>query len=278
MAVRRANDLTVLASRKNVFVPPTAAYGGTTSEDSIYVYHTFTSNGTLRFQAKGSFDVFLCGGGASGSGGVFAGGAGGGGGYTTTVRNVVSFNSSLSIVIGQGGAAVAKATVGIAGGASTMTMGSTTYSANGGTNGSLYYGSSGGSGSGGGGGGGSAVSPGGTGGSDGSDGGGGGYGGGLGQGTTTRYFGEVGQPLCSGGGGGGGTNYGGAGLGAGSGGAGGGGAGGYRAVGSSGTDGLGGGGGGGSGADSFSIPPNSWGSGKGGNGIVVVRYFKAPGW
>ena len=193
-------------------------------------------------------DLFLVGGGAGGAGS----GAGGGGGYTQTIRKVpITLNNGYAITIGAGGNADEN-------GGNSSAFG---YSVSGGKTG-YYDGGAGGSG------GGSGfrkqeLAPAGTGGSDGSNGGAGQYNGGVGQGRTTREFGEAGEKLYAGGGGGGGNNYGPASVcySGGAGGAGGGGAGGRMgSEGSAGEANTGGGGGG-----------TSGGHFAGGSGIVIIR-------
>ena len=192
-------------------------------------------------------DLFLVGGGGSGRY------SGGGGGYTQTIRKVpITLNNGYVITIGSGGNADEN-------GGSSSAFG---YSVSGGKTG-YYDGGAGGSG------GGSGfrkqeLAPAETGGSDGSNGGAGQYNGGVGQGRTTREFGEATGKLYAGGaGGGGGNNYGPASVcySGGPGGAGGGGAGGRMGdEGSAGEANTGGGGGGTSG-NHFA----------GGSGIVIIR-------
>ena len=210
----------------------------------------FLTSGTLVINdilnISNGIDVFLVGGGAGGAGS----GAGGGGGYTKTIKKVsVTLNNGYAITIGAGGNADEN-------GGSSSAFG---YSVSGGKTG-YYDGGAGGSG------GGSGfrkqeLASAGAGGSDGSNGGAGQYNGGVGQGTTTREFGEAGEKLYAGGGGGGGNNYGPASVcySGGPGGAGGGGAGG-RTEGSAGETNTGGGGGGTSGVLY-----------AGGSGIVIIR-------
>ena len=207
---------------------------------------TFVLNDILNISS--GVDLFLVGGGAGGAGS----GAGGGGGYTQTIRKVpITLNNGYAITIGAGGNADEN-------GGSSSAFG---YSVSGGKTG-YYDGGAGGSG------GGSGfrkqeLAPAGTGGSDGSNGGAGQYNGGVGQGRTTREFGEATGKLYAGGGGGGGNNYGPASVcySGGAGGAGGGGAGGRMgSEGSAGEANTGGGGGGTSGLHF-----------AGGSGIVIIR-------
>lgn len=182
--------------------------------------------------AKG-VDAFLVGAG----GGCYDGG-GGGGGYTKTLHSLsIDKNRVYPITIGACGLKED--------GGQTVAFG---HIAEGGkAGGKVVRWAGGAGGSGGGGWSGNGLS-GGAGGSDGSDGvagKGAGAAAGIGQGTSTREFGESTGELYSGGGGGGGSP-------AGAGGAGGGGTGGV-----SGTPNTGGGGGG--------------GSTSGGSGIVIIR-------
>lgn len=205
-------------------------------------------------------DVFAVG--AGGGGGLRSGGdygAGGGGGYTATVRGAtVSPGQTLQIIVGTGGAA------GSTGGASYIAG---ILTAQGGKPGAAADGGAGGSGGGGAGGAkdsdGDPVFPG-QGGSDGADGQGGKrvrveHKGGIGQGTTTKAWGN--GTLYSGGGGGSIWNS--YNLSPGAGGSGGGGQGGYVDAGGiysaqPGTANTGGGGG---------------GSSAGGSGIVLFRLY-----
>ena len=151
----------------------------------------FLTSGTLVINdilnISNGIDVFLVGGGAGGAGS----GAGGGGGYTKTIKKVsVTLNNGYAITIGAGGNADEN-------GGSSSAFG---YSVSGGKTG-YYDGGNGGSG------GGSGfrkqeLASAGAGGSDGSNGGAGQYNGGVGQGTTTREFGESDGTLYAGGGGG----------------------------------------------------------------------------
>ena len=158
----------------------------------------FLTSGTLKFTnlngAYDGIDVFLVGGGGAGGSGYSSGnsrygGSGGGGGYTKTIKNINVQNlyTSWSIVIGSGGAVVSLSAGGSGG--KTSAFGN---SVNGGSGGNVYDVSSkgGNGGSGGGGAGGYQDSPG-SGGSNGSDGNKGtGGAGGIGQGTTTREWGD----------------------------------------------------------------------------------------
>lgn len=177
------------------------------------------TSGNLTFtdlkNASSGVDVFLVGGGGGGTAvganptqpsnlSANFGSPGGGSGYTKTYSSIsVASNTAYSATIGAGGA------IGANGGQSSITIGSTTYNANGG-NCSTYKAHGGPGGSGGAGGGGDPVANGGT---DGGNGGAGVYqgttftNGGTGQGTTTRAFGETSGVLYATGGGAGG-NYG----------------------------------------------------------------------
>lgn len=217
------------------------------------------SSGTLNFtKISGNLDVFLAGGG--GSGGPDGWSSGGGGGYT---KNIIGFvptiGNNYPIIIGAGGA-IATSHRGNDGG-STSAFGNSALGGKAGQNRDVAPPGKGGDGGCGGGaqcGNGSPTGGNGSGGSDGGNGQGGGNGdlGGIGQGTTTRAFGDInGELFC---GGGSGTNaflYGGT-PGAGGGGTGGG-SGSGTTDGTSGVTNTGGGGGGRRGA--------------GGSGIVVIR-------
>ena len=268
----------------------------------------FTSSGNFTVPAGvNAIDVFLVGG---GGGGNVNGYAGAGGGYTKTLKNLsVTPGSSLSVVVGAGGAGSTEKTgLGGNGSASTIGIGGTTYTANGGYGGGVYTTAN--AGHGGSGGGASASgrsdavsewvpngSHGGDGGSDGSN----GYFGSQsaynymvstnnslaetrkpvlvpsdrpycrGQGSTTRAFGESSGTLYSGGGGSACDNNTST-LWYGAGGAGGGGKGGaYSTSASAGTANTGGGGGCGSTYGNGSSSANSHGK-AGGSGIVIIRW------
>lgn len=246
---------------------------------------------TKRFYPSGNYtwvvpngctqvDVFLVGGGGGG------GNAGGGGGYTKTFKQAsdgwkdgdaipVTPGESISIVVGKGGTAGAQqggvsfSTPGGEGGFSQFKNAS--YRANGGKGGKGYYtnGSYGGDGGSGGG----AYRPG---GSDGNNGeaapdADGIYYGGIGQGHTTRDFGESSGNRNAGGGGG-----------ASSGGFQSGGVSDYDIGGGSigednnstgGSGGAGGGYGGGGGAAREPSPNHLNFAGEGGDGTVLIRYY-----
>ena len=237
-------------------------------------------------------DIFCVGGGGGSSDGrgptaSCAGGGGGGGGMTATVLNVaVSAGQSLAVIVGAGGAVSTSSNNGNGGASSVSRSGAVLCSANGGEGGeytSLEQVRDGGDGGSGGGAGayrGDGLY-GGNGGSDGGNGNGCGndtdIGRGMGQGRTTRAFGEPGGTIYSGGGGGGGggmssgssSSYGG-----GVGGAGGGGTGGtgqrYATGGAGGSANTGGGAGGGG---ASSRDGSYAGSGAtGGSGIVLIRF------
>lgn len=228
-------------------------------------------------------DVFLVGGGASGNAlsrtstnEYNSGGIGGSSGFTVTYQKVtVTPNSKISVVVGAGGAASAYNVYGKAGGVSLFGS----YTANGCAGGaplntveSAWPTSWTGQGMHKGGAGGGAygytvsssnlwrASDGGV---DGGNGNGDTRWAGVGQGSTTRAFGESSNTLYAGGGGGGASHS----LG-GIGGLGGGGNGGTSTVvATSGTPNTGGGGGGGRG-----LIGNTDYSGAGGSGIVIVRW------
>lgn len=181
------------------------------------------TSGTFKLtEASANVDVFVVGGGgggiAIGQGGsqknnntpyYFRGSGGGGGGYTSTATGItMSASTVYTATIGAGGATGTSSTAGD-GGVSSIVIGSTTYSANGGIKGAAANGGAGGSGGGGGG----MSANGGAGGTDGSSGTDGeksgsaytsGGTGGTGQGTTTRAFGDANGVLYATGGGGGG--------------------------------------------------------------------------
>lgn len=157
------------------------------------------TSGTIVFLEPKVIDVFMVGGGGAGivrSGSANSGYGGGGGGYTRTIKRIaVSKNNAYSVTIGAGGVD------GNSGGSSAFSN----YAVNGGVNGQIPGGGKGGSG---GGAGVTSNSNYGTGGSDGSNGEDGGSDsasnpGGVGQGFTTREFGETTGKLYAGGGGGG---------------------------------------------------------------------------
>lgn len=214
----------------------------------------FTSSGTFTVPANvRTIDIFCVGGGGGGrSGYSLEPGAGGGGGYTKTVSDyAVTPGGTFAVSIGAGG--------GVAQAGGSTSFGSVVV-ANGGSAGLTFGGGDGGSG-----GGGSGEDWGGNGGSDGSNGvdGSEGYGG-IGQGTSTRAFGEPTNTLYAGGGGGGAkiTN--------GAGGSGGGGAGGdiYDGWAVAGTANTGGGGGGGAQHASDASKDGK----AGGSGICIIRW------
>lgn len=214
----------------------------------------------------GLYDIFLVGGGASGSITTDTSGqehtGGGGGGYTTTISDiVVSERSEFIATVGAGGNRSA-------GSQTIFENGSTTikYTANGGAMVTGGYTANGGAGGSGGGGFNRDSGNGYAGGSDGSN--GLGRTGGMGQGTTTRMFGEAGNTLFSGGGGGAGD---GRGYYPGAGGAGGGGAAGNNVNGVAGTANTGGGGGGYSTVNTGALLQ----PGAGGSGIIIIRWNNA---
>ena len=216
--------------------------------------------------SPGTYDIFLVGGGASGGvttdTSVQEHTGGGGGGYTTTISDiVVSKRSEFIATVGAGGNRSA-------GSQTIFENGSTTikYTANGGSMVTGGYTANGGAGGSGGGGFNRDSGNGYAGGSDGSN--GLGRTGGMGQGTTTRMFGEAGNTLFSGGGGGAGD---GRGYYPGAGGAGGGGAAGNNVNGVAGTANTGGGGGGYSTVNTGALLQ----PGAGGSGIIIVRWDNA---
>lgn len=162
------------------------------------------TSGTIVFLEPKVIDVFMVGGGGGGSRNISGdtggrGYGGGGGGYTRTVRQLsVTKNTSITVTVGEGGGVL------VNGNSSAFD----TYTVSGGNSGTgdLTSRKQGGSGGSGGGGGVDGKSDYGAGGSDGSD-GEVGYSssatGGVGQGFSTREFGESVGKLYAGGGGGG---------------------------------------------------------------------------
>ena len=148
----------------------------------------FLSSGVFKPRKAMTIDAFLVGGG--GAGGL---GPGGGGGYTKTAKSIaLTANVDYTITVGAGGTAGVSFKPGTDGGNSEAFG----YSAAGGQRAtSNTQGGNGGSG-----GGASVQGHGGNGGSDGGN--GSGQTPGIGQGTTTREFGESTGYLYSGGGGG----------------------------------------------------------------------------
>ena len=176
----------------------------------------FLTSGVLKFTTEQMIDVFLVGGGGAGgprhAGGKFPTymyGGGGGGGYTKTSKLInLLANTSYSIVVGSGGSGTSYTS-----GGNTTGFNLTANGGNCGYGGTGAYARKGGDGGSGGGAGGRFETAGSgqgyTNGSGGIDGGNGTdaedtnrkYG--IGQGTTTREFGEVGSTLYSNGGKGG---------------------------------------------------------------------------
>lgn len=259
-------DMTVLSNDKDGWVVALLTSGEFTSPINV------------------SIDIFGVGGGGGGAPGIYlndynvagdgdsSGGGGGGGGFTTTIRNVsISKGETIAVEIGAGGA------VGTDGGDTKFGIYMT---ANGGKKGhqlvsAPFDGQCKGGDGGSGGGSGScgpertaAVYSAGNGGSDGSNGAGSNPG--IGQGTTTRAFGEPTGKLYAGGGAGGNhetlTGY--------YGGDGGGGDGAYGwsgeyAVATPGDPNTGGGGGGG--AITYANENSAKAAAPGGSGIVLIR-------
>lgn len=221
----------------------------------------FTSSGTFTLKKKTTIDAWLLGGGAGGgNANGYASGGGGGGGRTAQVNTATLTKGTYIVTIGAGGGTQA------AGGITSFVGGEYNWSVLGGTAiaaGSEIKGTSGGSGGG--------TGDGGYGGSNGGNGGAGSGGaGGIGQGTTTREFGDSSLPMYVGGGGGGGGKDTSAAA-PGAGGAGGGANGGARSGGSgyaASANTGGGGGGGGRGKYNYSV---GGAGGSGGSGILVIR-------
>lgn len=266
---------------------------------------TFTSSGTFTVPSGvTSVDIFVVAGGGKGGAGNdygnngIAGGGAGSGYTTTTYKYPVSQGQLLSVVVGAGSTEYSYYARGgmsnwdreeYGGTSSVSYAGTIIASATGGKSsaysarsGFQYEATSGGSG-----GGGQACNSrtkehnyGGNGGADGSNGAYNGWGTvGIGQGTTTRAFGEANNTLYAGAGGGGGGHHSqGASGSPGTGGAGGGGTGGwpsaiagsYAGTGSAGVFGTGGGGGGG--GSHWTNRDYIGEGGNGGSGIVIIRW------
>lgn len=244
------------------------------------ITRTFSSSTTWTVPSNvHSVTVFLVGGGGSGSClSTAIGGGGGGGGRTGTGTISVTPNQNISIIIGTGGARVSSVQSGNSG--TSTSFG--TFSVSGGNGGDSANGGNGGSGGGGGANwyyddsdvrdtqGASGGSNGGNGGNQPAS------SSGIGQGITTRAFGESSGTLYAGGGGGGSRGGRGAQNG-GAGGSGGGGAGGAYNI-SGFVDGQAGGantggGGGGNGSSSSGDNDSYYASGAGGSGICIIRYI-----
>ena len=264
---------------------------------------SFLSSGRLQVTDNAKIDVFLVGGGGGGGGGshlsgtggnssgAYAGGGGGGGGYTSTYTGVqIIGGEEYTIEVGSGGTGGKSATAGTGGyggtGGTSTAFGYEALGGNGGATGRPSGGAGGSGGSGGGGGlyntssGSPAGGPAGNGGKDGED----GQKGtpvlsgtstravGVGQGSTTRSFGDADGTLYSGGGGAG-CPYKNDSSTAGKGGEGGGGTGGgyvngvWTTTAEAGLPNTGGGGGGGC-CETYAA---SFAGGAGGSGIVIIR-------
>jgi hypothetical protein len=157
----------------------------------------FLTSGTLTMQKQINVDVFLVGGGGgAGTSATNAGSAGGCGGYTLTKSQItLNVGQSYGVVIGAGG-------TGWAAGGTSSAFG---FSAAGGAGATIPQNLPSATFKGGSGGGQYSDNGGGAGGSDGSNGSaasGGAGATGIGQGTTTREFGEATGTLYAGGGGG----------------------------------------------------------------------------
>lgn len=239
-------------------------------------------------------DIFCVGGGGKGGYGtaktrVFSGGGGAGGGYTKTVTASVAAGQVLNCTVGSGGSGTVKEdghNVGGRGGTTSVSRNGTMLcNAEGGHGGWDGYqpnqtsdmrdGKGGNGGSGGGSGADydsryNELEAAGAGGSNGGNGGAGFHGAGVGQGTTTKAFGESSGTVYAGGGGGGGimNNAGGTSTPGGTGGPNGGGSG-NISNGNNGTANTGGGGGGG--GAKFGIGADSYGGGSGGSGVILIR-------
>jgi len=268
--------------------------GGTVTTDGDYKVHKFTANGTLTVSAGGGVEYLVVAGGGAG-GGVDTGGrngtgGGGAGGFRTGYLEVAA--GSISITVGDGGAANTNSNM--SGGNGGNSVFSTITSVGGGGGGgatvdtkALYDGADGGSG-----GGASNYSSAGDGGdpvagqgfaggdSSGTGGAGGGGAGAVGAGNSSSSGGAGGAGLASSitgasvtyAGGGGGADYA-LGGGGGAGGSGGGGAGiGTGRTPNAGTVNTGGGGGAIAHGGNYDEPQVALG-GVGGSGIVIVRVF-----
>lgn len=280
--------VTMPAMGTNYYFSATAYASGSPSDmwgNTLNAVAATTARGQQAFTSSTIFtipegirniDIFCVGGGGGGGAGdkiapANAGG-GGGAGYTTYQKAIpVAPGQQINIVVGAGGEG-GKPSIGNFGkdgGLSKVIINGQDYCiANGGSG---AFGSGGKGGSGGGGAGratGGASNPGGNGGSDGSNGFVGYFPPGLGQGTTTKAFGEWSNTLYAGGGGGGGNGqtdntwrgFGGAG----------GGGNGADVMGNSGSNGTAGTGGGGGGGYQYGAHP---GNGyDGGSGICLIRW------
>lgn len=262
----------VLGGKKKSNVPAFAYTGKYNVRDDDVV--ELLESGEITFVEDGVIDVFMVGGGGAGS--TFrdydtAGYGGGGGGYTRTVRKFnVSANTNYTVTVGAGAVYSAASKGAPAGGSSAF--GSFTVQGGGAVGEANGVGRPGGSG---GGGGTTSNSDGGAGGYDGGNGergGNNGQIGGVGQGFTTREFGEAAGKLYAGGGGGGRYMVGSTPV-ISLGGSGGGGSGGWinanganKQEPAAGIANTGGGGGGGAGGGSVFT-----GAGSGGSGIVCFR-------
>lgn len=179
-----------------------------------YTVIALLTDGVLQFAKSADVDIFMVGGGGGSNGRGKNNGYtnGGGGGYTKTYQVKVPI-TEINVTIGKGSTG--------RGGTTIVATADASYTAEGGYEGGRLSGGNGGSG--GGAGAYQGIYPanrGGNGGSDGSDGfyndtgSGSGPHNGLGQGTTTRAFGDPNGKLFAGGGGGGGGGLGGEGGGA----------------------------------------------------------------
>lgn len=210
------------------------------------------TSGTLTL-SDGVYDVFCVGGGGGGSGAYAStacGGGGGGGGYTKYLLSQMLLGA-FAVTVGAGG--------GISGKDGGMTLVGSSLSAGGGLGASAGVRHSGRGGAGGSGGGGYRMGNGGSDGANGKTGSGGNDNivktGGIGQGATTRAFGEISNALYAGGGGGAYNSVGGEGGG--------------------GENGAGGAvntGGGGGGDYNPSEDNTGYGGFAGGSGIVIIRW------
>jgi hypothetical protein len=188
-------------------ITPTITHGAdSTGTDGLYTWYKWTTVASETYQTNTAQDydyLVVAGGGGAGLGGARGAGGGGAGGFRTAASLAVAADTSISVIVGVGGAVAPNdSTNGTNGGTSTF---SSIVSAGGGGGASNATGGSGGSG-----GGGSAVSAGAGAGNTPSTSPSQGYGGGIGK-TSSNYEGgggggasEVGEAGTSSNGGDGG--------------------------------------------------------------------------
>jgi len=95
-----------------------ASGGDHEGESNGYYYHIFLSSGTLTVNKPGACELLLIGGGGSGGAGSLSGAGGGAGGVIFQAMSLTA--GSKSVVIGDGGPAVAVSTLGVTGSDSTF--------------------------------------------------------------------------------------------------------------------------------------------------------------